>query len=784
MIKLFIRILCCTVLTLHANAELNRPLTLAHEGKSDYLVVADEEPLAQAAAKDLRYHLEKVTGAPFRMVTAKEAGKHPRQIVIGRVGEGKELLGESKLSPNEGRVVTKGETLFLLGGDGMGVPLAVYSFLEKEVGCLWLTAYGDSYLPHQPSLTIPVTDRKEREAFEFRELETSTYQLRDELEKFLFRHGVNRYSSYRGELEGANQLPYIGPKHHSFFYFIAPGPTHDNPDWAGLSKPTKANFFATHPEYFSLNQNGERVSHQQLCFSNSGLREELTRQVRELIKREGRSKGVISVSALDVPGRFCYCEGCTKLEERHGVAGGPLYDCLIELCNTLAPEYPDILISTLAYRKDQSEEAPRGIESMPSNLVVIFAPIDANFAQSLTHSSNRDTLVNLQQWGKILRHLWVWYYPNPYFSPNPPFGNLERLVDDFRTFRDVGVTGFFVEHTSGVPVGLDLAELKTYLILQALKNPDFDLNQSVNAFTSHYYGAAAEGIRQWMRELESIRKAHSFLMPWNPNASHFPEVPAERLVAWNDLFDELEAKVAHHPKALHHVKNARMSLDFSLLREWKRISAANQNLSINPDLVRQRLTNTFEEMTKARFYTNDRASDHWMKRYIKRDLPYLHRIASVDPKPIPEELAHCAPETIVRAFPTADSPYASYVEDPEGAFGIATKADWKETLGAGLYSSIGRIRLVTTTIAVDEIEPDRYKLYRLGSTRLTSNCYLWVTNQWSIQIPLDQFYNVGDPYQQWDVYVSLKVSGDGVAATSKVSCDQVILVASERGGLE
>ena len=38
----------------------------------------------------------------------------------------------------------------------------------------------------------------------------------------------------------------------------------------------KKNYFETHPGYFTINDQGQRVSHEQLCFSNPALRKELT----------------------------------------------------------------------------------------------------------------------------------------------------------------------------------------------------------------------------------------------------------------------------------------------------------------------------------------------------------------------------------------------------------------------------------------------------------------------------------------------------------------------------
>ena len=216
-----------------------------------------------------------------------------------------------------------------------------------------------------------------------------------------------------------------------------------------MGRPPQAsakNFFKTNPEFFSMDQAGKRVDTLQLCFSNRKLRETFTAHLLERI-RAGGGRGIVNVSANDVPGSFCRCPACVALEKQYQSVGGPLYDYLIEACGQIAKAYPQAYVTTLAYRKNQTE-VPPAVKRLPDNLIIVFAPIDDNFAATLDDPTNQGTLDNLKKWVSIAKHVWVWYYINPYILEHPPLGNVEKVAADTKLLHQIGVSGTFYEHDS------------------------------------------------------------------------------------------------------------------------------------------------------------------------------------------------------------------------------------------------------------------------------------------------------------------------------------------------
>ena len=228
-------------------------------------------------------------------------------------------------------------------------------------------------------------------------------------------------------------------------------------------------------------------------------------------------------------------------EARESAQGAPLFDYLVELGATVKQQYPKVFLTTLAYRKNQTEQPPRAIK-LPDNVIVIFAPID--------HPSNSDTLRNISEWARHTSHLWVWYYPNTY-GETLPLGNLGRMAADFRLFHKVGVEGIFSEHdTEGVYRSSGLANLQTWLMLRLRWHPDQDLEALITDFTDRYYGAAAPLIREYSACLEADTPAMGTRMSWNAPAGQFRHLTPELLVWSQRLFDRARAVVATNPVSL------------------------------------------------------------------------------------------------------------------------------------------------------------------------------------------------------------------------------------------
>ena len=754
---------------------LGNTLTLTDNHQTPYVVIANRQPgtVDALAVDELVKFLQEATGASFAVVSPDDprALTSPKRIIVGQSPLAEQLLGKEMiagLKDQEAWVKTKGDDVALIGGGRQGTLYAVYSFLENELGCRWYTVHGNNLIPQTAKLAIPELDRRERPAFTFRHLTNYFYSM-PEKNRFLCRNrmnfGLENGQSFTTLIE---LYPSLNPNVHSLFYYVCPGEKTSPSFESFLPLPT--NYFKTHPEFFSLDKNGRRVDNQQLCFSNKELRAVFTANLLNRLKTGG-GKGVVSVSANDVPGSFCQCPDCLALEKKYRCIGGPLFDFLIELCPAVAKVYPDAYVSTLAYRKDQTETPP-DVKKLPANLMIVFAPIDDNFAATLDHPTNQGTLANLRRWTAIANHVLVWYYTNPYGQDLPPIGNIERLATDVKLMKQAGVSGMVFEHDAGVP-NRNFAELQTWLLLKLFQNPELDPHALTKEFTDFQYGPAAPLVRQYLAELERLRQQMQTPISWCPSLGMYTYLTPENLLRWQTLFDQMEA-AAHNTPYLKNVARLRMSLDLVTLDRWRELHAKFPGSGLTVPLLKNRIRKQSEAELAGTPVANQAAARKSMGDLL--ELKVL--LATVTLKPLPAPLDRVPPAKIRQAFPLT-----GLENDPAAALGLCRKTVTDEMpLTAGIYDGLNRRWLGSMTIPKDQITPGRYQLYKLGQTILTPDCCLWVTQSWFAVIQLEQFYVMGDPLKTWDVYVSLKMDSpdaqpsSGAPVKNTVSCDRVILV--------
>ncbi|MCL2745096.1 MAG: hypothetical protein FWE67_14725, partial [Planctomycetaceae bacterium] len=134
-------------------------LILSKDGKTEYVIVLPAEPTAveQTAAKELKQHLDAVTGADFVIVKESEVDGTKPQLLIGNSKRLKELLPQLDITkiPYDGIVIkTVGKDIIFVGHPQRGTLYAVNTFLEDAVGVRWWTS-TESFIPKKPTLEVP-----------------------------------------------------------------------------------------------------------------------------------------------------------------------------------------------------------------------------------------------------------------------------------------------------------------------------------------------------------------------------------------------------------------------------------------------------------------------------------------------------------------------------------------------------------------------------------------------------------------------------------------------------
>ena len=761
------------------------PVTISSGGSTAYQVVmaGDATPVDVYAAKELALYLKQITGADFPVATPDAMDANKPSIFIGLSKPALQRLGGNpldQLAKQEHVARSAGTNIFLYGQGVHGSLYAVMDFLESQLGWRWFSVFELPVLPRQETVTLQPFNRKRGFSFAYRKV-----SVRRGMD-FYYQQGMNMgYDSRIDSIVRRNpesrtnfawfvsELPDSLDGSHTIFSYIPPvssARAGGNYEWL-----EKTNYFETNPEYFTQLENGQRVKNRQLCFSNPGLRKELTANVIKTIAHAGEPC-LLALSAMDVPGAFCYCKECKALEEKYKSPGGPLYDYLIELCGILQEKHPGSLIKTLAYRRAQTQKPPvlpEG-EKLPENLVIDFAPIEDNYFADWTHPDKQiqETYADLQAWGKITTHLSAWLYPNPWGSGIVmPVGNVERLINNMRLMHKAGVEAVFTDHCSYVHRG-GWSEIQAYLFYKLCRDVNCDTDAIIMEFTEYFYGPAADLMRKYMGELEQCRKDMKELPPGvnyrsgNTDERTFPYLTVTNIHRWQGYFDLMEEKLKGRPdRELANVRFARRALDLATMWKWLDVKKAYPDYYEDHKLYVDRI-NAVSEIKAI-------PPPDWEQKSINRqaskgpgpgDFATLIEAGGVV-KPLPAEFAGMDQATIKQFLPKYPNRRSgrAIILDKDAAFGYAVPVTMPDLpFNFGFYQNDTKLHGPRRALELKEIVPGAYKLYKLGEITVTPSCTIWFSAQsWATNLELgERLYEPGAD-NKWDAYVSLKFDGGG-----------------------
>jgi hypothetical protein len=582
---------------------------------------------------------------------------------------------------------------------------------------------------------------------------------------------------------------------HSLFAYVPPSPdTRERPrDFTWLPR---TDYFATNPDFFSMDRNGKRAPNLQLCFGNPALRAELTANVLRHLAAEPGNR-IITLDANDTPGTFCYCPACLALEQKYRSPGGPLFDYDLELCARLQKEHPGVFVRTIAYRRSQTQKPPvlPGGGRLPDNLIISFAPIEDCYFADWTHPDARiqETHADLKAWNAITApgNLWAWLYPNPWGTGiEMPVGNLERNVNQMRLMHQAGVRGIFTDHCEYLQRA-GLGELQVFLFLKLFRDINCDTAAAIREFTDHQYGAAAPLVRQYLGDLEQGRKDMRDLPPGVTYTSSelddrtFPYLTVANIHRWQAWFDQMEAQVAGASEQLLNVRLLRRELDFATLWKWFELKKAYPDYYKDPATHADRITAVNGATAPAGMQHRPLGAD------TLQDLLAVIA-AGGQSKPLPAALAGTPPDRVRQYLPKnydhASGPKTK--PDPEAAFGYAATVHFPDMpFELGFYQWTSRNPPPGTPSGThgarlkldkDQITPGVYRLYELGDIVVTPDSWIWFSaRSWATHLEVGtRVYEPGAD-NAWRAWVSMKFDGPSYGGTAKedqVLVDRIILV--------
>jgi len=519
-------------LTIVVSADTNK-INLVKNGKSDYRIVlsSDAGKWDSLAAFELKKYIKEISGAELE-ITGTSNPQNSKEIIFGR---------DNSLKEDGFKIKTEGNKLFINGGARRGALNAVYSFLEKYLNCRMYTSTVKT-IPKKNTIILSKIDETENPVFPYRDIH---YKEAWELE-----------FSHWHKLDADPESKKIwGLFVHTFNRLVPP-----------------EKYFKDHPEYYS-ELNGIRVLDGQLCLSNPEVLQIVINELKERIKANPTAK-IWSVSQND-NFSYCHCPECSKLDALEGSPAGSL----LTFVNKVAKEFPDKIISTLAYQ--YTRKAPKTIKP-EKNVNIMLCSIECNRSKPLAEDPNSADFVNdLKQWSRISDNIMIWDYVVQFKNTVSPFPNFHVLQPNIQLFAKYGVKMMFQQGAGGC-IGAEFGELRNYIIAKLLWNPQVNASAVMDDFLNGYYGKAGRYIRKYIDIMTAeLKKSNADLLIYgNPIAPMKHYLSAELMDKYNSLFDEAEKSVKDNPEILKRVNIARLPLKYAMLEQAKVIGEGKHGLVV------------------------------------------------------------------------------------------------------------------------------------------------------------------------------------------------------------
>ena len=484
------------------------------------------------ASTVLQDYLLQISGAAIPIVAADKA-RSRYEIVLGqneRLDELKIGLNLNTLKEDGFLIKTDSMRLIIAGGNEKGTLYGVYTFLEKYLGCRMYSPKV-KVIPKQSRIALSTIN----------DLQVPVITFRDTHYRVTW-HGEYTDWHKLDHAENGERTDW-GMWVHTFNELVSPEV-----------------YYHDHPEYYAQ-VDGKRIP-TQLCLTNPEVLEITVQNLRRKIAQNPTAT-YWSVSQNDNR-NFCTCSNCKAIDDREGSPSGSI----INFVNQVAEQFPDKMISTLAY--EYGRRAPKTLKPR-ENVNIMLCSIEAYRDKPIAQDpTSADFVKDVEDWGKIAKDIIVWDYVIQFNNLISPFPNLHVLQPNLQFFAAHGVNAMFEQGNR--EVGGEFAALRAYMISKFLWNPNENADSVMNDFLKGYYGKAAPYIRQYIDDMRAalLASGKPLRIFGTPNEAATSYLTPSLIAGYEKIFDQAETIVADSAEILERVRIARLPLEFAIMEQAKK----------------------------------------------------------------------------------------------------------------------------------------------------------------------------------------------------------------------
>jgi|GEM_PF-405394 len=461
-------------------AAAGNELVLIDNGSTDYRIVISKNalPVETTAARTLAKYLKEMSSVEIEIAT-DESEPAEKEIVIGVTDRDSETgIDRAEYGDDGVRIFTREKKLYLTGGRARGALYAVYTLLEDYLGCRWFTETL-TVIPESGRIAIPAdTDYTYVPCFKLRQ----TYWMFSTMyPDYCAAHKLHGVMAYMSDEYGGAAGEYCVNSVHTLQWLIT------------------ADMFEEHPEYFGCDENGIRSVNRQPCLSNGDVLDIVTQYALNYFAVYGN---ICSISQNDGQS-FCQCEKCKALKKAHGNTDSA---CMINFVNKVAEivrqQYPGARLETLAYQDTLTP--PTNLE-VNENIVIRMCPINGCVLHDFDDPAcekNRTFDKALKGWAELTDNIYMWNYSTNFQYYYALFPNITTLQARYKYFRDNNIIAVFDNGCGENMVPAEFHELRTYLVLKLLWDPDTNIERQISEFCDAYYGEAGKDVVEFIHSFE------------------------------------------------------------------------------------------------------------------------------------------------------------------------------------------------------------------------------------------------------------------------------------------
>ncbi|MCL2059187.1 MAG: DUF4838 domain-containing protein, partial [Oscillospiraceae bacterium] len=262
------------------------------------------------------------------------------------------------------------------------------------------------------------------------------------------------------------------------------------------------------------------------------------------------------------------------IDEREGARSGSLIAFINAVAEAVEPEFPDVVIDTLAYQ--QTRPAPKTLRPR-HNVCVRLCTIENCLVhpfESCEHQ-NRDVFLadgskagfakDMMDWARVCDRLYVWNYVTCFAHYCMPFPNWGALKPHMKFMAGNNLKGLYQQGNFSRGDGLDMNEMRAYIVTKLLWDPDADVERHMREFAEYFYGPAAKYILEYVAMQTEIVDRENIHICFNDNCDK-AYLTDDRLGQYDELLSRAAAAVAGDALRSLRVFRANMPLRYVRLK--------------------------------------------------------------------------------------------------------------------------------------------------------------------------------------------------------------------------